>query len=133
MDPVTLILAALAAGAASGAGDTAAQAVKDGYAGLKALLKRKFAGNAKAEETLAEHEADPDTYEKPLAKQLKETRADQDAEILAAAEQLVAAAQQAGVRTKYHVTVNDQGQVGAIGDHAQVTMNAPIRPQSPPS
>jgi hypothetical protein len=133
MDPVTLILAALAAGVASGATDTAAQAVKDGYTGLKALLKRKFAGNVKAEGTLADHESDPDTYEKPLAKQLKETGADKDAEIVAAAEQLVAAAHSAGVRTKYHVTVNDSGQVGVIGDYARVTMNAPPRSESPTS
>jgi hypothetical protein len=31
MDPVTLIVAALAAGAATGLGDTASTAVKDGY------------------------------------------------------------------------------------------------------
>src|SRR5262245_28026509 len=38
MDPVTLIVAALAAGAASGVGDTASTAIKDGYYGLKRLV-----------------------------------------------------------------------------------------------
>ena len=131
MDPVTMILAALAAGVATGAGAAAAQAFKDGYAGLKGLLKRRFAGNAKAHETLADFEADPDTYEKPLAKLLKETGADQDPQILAAAERLVAAAEHAGVRTKYHVSVTGCGQVGAIAGDAQVTVNAPTRPQEP--
>ena len=44
MDPITLIVAALAAGAAAGLGDTASQAIKDAYAGLKGLIKRRFAG-----------------------------------------------------------------------------------------
>ena len=122
MDPVTLILAALAAGISSGAGDTAKEVVKDGYAGLKALLKKKFAGHPRAEQALEEHEADPDTNEKPLAKQLKETGADQDAEIRAAAEALLQDADQAGVKTKYQVTVSG-GKVGIIGDHGTVTMN----------
>ena len=123
MEPVTLILAALAAGVAAGIGDTATQSIKDGYAALKALIRKRFAGNSKAEETLADHEADPETYEKPLAKQLKETGADQDREILAAAEAIVIAAHQAGVKTKYHVTVTG-GKVGIIGDHGHIdTMN----------
>ena len=42
MDPITLILAALAAGATSGLRDTAASAVKDAYSGLKSLIRRRF-------------------------------------------------------------------------------------------
>jgi hypothetical protein len=38
MDPVTLIVPALVAGAASAAQDTASNAVKDAYSGIKALL-----------------------------------------------------------------------------------------------
>lgn len=122
MDPVTLIIAAIAAGAASGATETVSQAVQDGYTGLKQLLTARFAGNPKAAQTLAEHEADPDTYEKPLAKQLQETGADQDKEILAAAEAVLKAADQAGVKTKYQIMVTG-GKVGIIGDHGHVTMN----------
>ncbi|GAA1531055.1 hypothetical protein [Kribbella lupini] len=40
MDPVSLIVAAVVAGAASGAKDTASQVVKDGYIRLKGLLSR---------------------------------------------------------------------------------------------
>lgn len=122
MDPVTLILAALAAGAASGTGEAATRAVKDGYAVLKGLLQRKFAGNAKAVATLADHEADPATYESPLAKQLALTGADHDADIVAAAEEVVKAADGAGIKTKYNVTVSG-GKVAIIGDHGTVTMN----------
>jgi hypothetical protein len=123
MDPITLIVAALAAGAAAGMGDTASQAVKDAYAGLKALIKRRFAGNAKAEETLADHETDPETYEKPLAKELKVAGVQDDQEIVRAAEELLKKADEAGIKTKYHVQVRG-GKVGIIGDHGHIdTMN----------
>jgi hypothetical protein len=42
MDPVTLIVTALAAGAAAGLKPTAEQAVKDAYAGLKAFIQSKY-------------------------------------------------------------------------------------------
>jgi hypothetical protein len=42
MDPVTMIVTALAAGAAASAQEVAAQAVKDSYAALKARILRKF-------------------------------------------------------------------------------------------
>ena len=42
MDPISLIVAALAAGASAAVKDTAGQAVKDAYSGLKALVKRKL-------------------------------------------------------------------------------------------
>ena len=120
MDPITLILAALAAGAAAGVGDTASKAIKDAYMGLKTLIKRRFAGDAKAEEILADHEAAPETYEKPLGKQLELTGAQDDPEILEAAEQLLMKANEAGIKTKYHVKVTG-GKVGIIGDHARLT------------
>lgn len=43
MDPITLIVTALVVGAAAGLSDTAAQAVKDAYAGLKSLIGRRYA------------------------------------------------------------------------------------------
>ncbi len=44
MDPITLILTALAAGAALGVKDTASAAVLDAYNGLEALVRRRLAG-----------------------------------------------------------------------------------------
>lgn len=121
MDPVTVIVAALLAGSASGVTDTASQALKDGYAGLKKLLRGKFAGNTKALETLSDYEADPETYEKPLTKQLQETGAEQDSEILVLAEDILKAADETGVKTKFNVKVTG-GKIGIIGDHGNVTM-----------
>jgi hypothetical protein len=90
MDPITLIVAALAAGASAGIGDAASQAIKDAYAGLKGLIKRRFAGNAKAEETLADHEADPKTYAKPMEKQVMESGVAEDRSVIEAAQRLMA-------------------------------------------
>lgn len=41
MDPITLVVAAVAMGASAGLTDTASTVVKDAYAGLKALLTRR--------------------------------------------------------------------------------------------
>jgi hypothetical protein len=82
MDPVTLIVTALAAGAASALQDGTSAAVKDAYARLKALVTRRFAGRAKAELVLAEHQAAPQTWEKPLAAELSAAGADSDADLV---------------------------------------------------
>ena len=85
MEPISLIIAALVAGAAKAAGDVA----PDAYNGLKALIKRKFAGEPKAEMFLEEYETDPETYEAPLKKKLAEAGADKDEEIIKAAQELL--------------------------------------------
>jgi hypothetical protein len=87
MDPVTLIVSALVAGAASAAQDTASDVVKDAYSGLKTLLQRRFQGKPAAETALAEAETDPDTWERPLAKAVAEHGSDQ--EVLALAHQML--------------------------------------------
>ena len=93
MDPLSLILTALssAAGAAvQGAAHGITQgSAQEAYHDLKALIKRKFAGEAKAEMVLEEHETDPETYEVPLKKKLTEAGADKDEEIIKAAQELL--------------------------------------------
>ena len=89
MDPVSLIEGALVAGAAASAKDTASQAVKDAYTGLKILLSRLFTDKPKAQVIFDEHEADPQTFEKPLKRLLTEAHADQDTDLLAAAERVM--------------------------------------------
>ncbi|MDJ0743564.1 MAG: hypothetical protein QNJ32_09390 [Xenococcaceae cyanobacterium MO_167.B27] len=85
MEPISLIIAALVAGAAKAAGDAA----PDAYNGLKTLIKRKFSGDPKAEMVLEEHETDPETYEAALKKKLAEAGADKDEEIIKAAQELL--------------------------------------------
>ena len=116
MDPVTLIVAALAAGAALGLKDTASAGVQDAYAGLKALVKKRFAGRPKGELVLAEHEAAPETWEKPLAAELATAGADRDGELVAAAQALMRLVDEAGSRAgKYAVSIRDSQGV-QVGD-----------------
>jgi hypothetical protein len=109
MDPVTIILTALVAGAAKAAGDT----VPDAYQGLKTLVQKKFAGKPAAEMVLEEHEKDPETYGAPLKKSLAEAGIDKDEEILKAAEELL---KQLDSQPSAAGTINiGQGAKGIIG------------------
>lgn len=89
MEPISLITAALVAGATAAAKDTAETAIQDAYEGLKISIKRKFEGKPKAEMIMQEYEADPETYEAPLKKKLIETAADKDEEIIQKAQRLL--------------------------------------------
>jgi RIP homotypic interaction motif len=117
MDPVTLIVTALAAGAASALQDGASAAVKDAYARLRALVERRFANRPKGELVLTEHEAAPQTWEAPLAAELSAAGAEQDVALVAAAQALMRLVDEAGSRSgKYLVAVRDSQGV-QIGDH----------------
>ena len=117
MDPVTLIVTALAAGAASALQDGASSAVKDAYARVTALVKKRFANRPKGELVLAEHQAAPQTWEAPLAAELSAAGADGDADLVAAAQALMSLVDDAGSRAgKYAVTVRDSQGV-QVGDH----------------
>lgn len=63
MDPVTLIVTALAAGAALGLKDTASGVVKDAYASLKTLAKKRLADRRDGELVLARHEEAPEMWQ----------------------------------------------------------------------
>jgi len=120
MDPITLIVAALVAGAATGAldevKDSAKMAVKAAYAKLRALATKRVAGNQGAEAALAEIEADPDTWKAPLAAKLTQLGAADDADLVAAAKHLMELVDQTGARAgKYNVTIKDSQGV-QLGD-----------------
>lgn len=124
MDAATLILTALGTGAAAGGQALITDAMKDSYAALKALVQRKFAGKAKAELALKEHEDDPATWEAPLKKFLVEEQVDQDQEVVVAAQkfmQQVQPQQAAMGRFNTQVGRNLYGQ--AQGDNQEVHMN----------
>jgi hypothetical protein len=92
MDPITLIVAALAAGGALGLKETASAAVNDAYAGLKALAKKRLGGGPEAELVLAKHEKAPKTWQAPLMAQLAEAGADGDRDLIEAAQALLSLA-----------------------------------------
>ena len=85
MEPISLLIAALVAGATKAASDV----VPDSYNVLKTLIKGKFAGNSTAEMVLTEHEKDPRTYTELLKKQLAKAGADRDQEIIKLAQDLL--------------------------------------------
>ena len=117
MDPITLIVTALAAGAALGAQDTVSAMVKDAYAGLKALVKKRLGGRPGGELVLAEHARAPETWQAPLMAELAESGADSDRDLIAAAQALLDLVGGPEGRTgKYTVDVREAQGV-QIGDH----------------
>ena len=87
MDPISLIIAALVAGAAKAAGDAA----PDAYNGLKALIKRKFEskGQSGANYVLDQHEKQPEAAKELLKGALIEAGADKDEKIIKASQELL--------------------------------------------
>jgi hypothetical protein len=117
MDPITLIVAALAAGAAAGLKDTASSAVADAYASLKALVSKRVANRPSAELALVKHETAPEIWQAPLAAELTEAGAGDEPGLVAAAQTLMRLLDEAGTRAgKY--TVDVRGAHGVqVGDH----------------
>jgi hypothetical protein len=89
MDPVSLIVAALAASASAALKDTAGEAVKDAYAGLKSLLKRKLGDKQAAQVAIDKHEEAPEVWEKPLESEIRESRVADDEEVVKAAQRVM--------------------------------------------
>ncbi|MFI7531454.1 hypothetical protein [Nocardia salmonicida] len=88
MDPVTLIAAAVAAGAAAGVGDTGAQLVKDAYSGLKGLISHRYDVVA-AEIVGVESEPEEPLRRQLLAKKLSNAGAGEDDQVQAAAREVL--------------------------------------------
>jgi hypothetical protein len=91
MDPITIVLTALVAGAASSAKDVAVQAVKDGYAGLKALIAHKFAAKPDVLDAVDKVEKKPDSEARQgvLKEELTTAGADKDEEVVKQAQALL--------------------------------------------
>ena len=84
MDPISLIVAAVAAGAAAGLKDTAAAAVKDAYAALKGLLSDRG-----VDVDAVERKPDSQPKRESLAEDLQDGEAGTDAAVLKAAQLLI--------------------------------------------
>jgi hypothetical protein len=89
MDPVSLIVSALASGAAQGTADSASDMAKAAYRRLLCLITDRFAGDKRAELVLAEHANDPATWQAPMASALADSGAATDQLITEAARQLL--------------------------------------------
>jgi hypothetical protein len=124
MEPISLIVTALAAGASSGAieglADTVKENAKAAFAKLLELTRRRVEGNGNAEVVLSEHQNDPAAYATPLAKKLAEAGAADDTELLASAMALMKLLDQAGTSSgKYNVTIKNSKGVQAGDGNTQ--------------
>jgi disulfide oxidoreductase YuzD len=120
MEPISVILAALAAGAVAAAKDTAGTAVKDAYEGLKALIKKKFAEKGKTDDSdiVDKHEKKPDSegVKTLLKEELLEAKIDRDAEVIKTAEELLKQLKpEEFAAGKYNINVGDDIK-GMVGD-----------------
>jgi hypothetical protein len=86
MDPLTSIVTALVAGAAAALKPTVEQVIKDTYAGLKALITRKY---ATVNVDLLEQNPSSETRQAVVKEDLEKVAAAQDAEVLAQAQALL--------------------------------------------
>jgi hypothetical protein len=122
MDPITIILTALAAGATTGAldglKDEVKEQVKAAWGKLRGMVSKRLhdAGDERGEAVLTEYQEDPKTWEGGLKKKLTAAEADKDEALLAAAKAVLALVDQQGTRSgKYHVTVTGSEGV-QVGD-----------------
>jgi hypothetical protein len=122
VDPLSLIITAVATGAAAAAKDTAGAAVKDAYAGLRALIVRRLGGHREAEDVVERAERQPETEQQTLAGRLLDRGADQDEEMIHAAQAVLLEVDPDGARSgKYDVRISG-GKGIVVGDQVTVTM-----------
>ena len=108
MDPLTVIVSALAVGV----GTVADQAIRDTYAGLRALIIRKFgARHPGLQERIDEHAEDPENRRDGIDNALRDAAVDRDQEVVTLATELLklAEAVQPGVSGGLVGQINAQG------------------------
>ncbi|MCC6569781.1 MAG: hypothetical protein IT315_11145 [Anaerolineales bacterium] len=128
MEPVTLIVSALTAGATAALQETAGTAIKDAYQGLAGLVRKKFGKDTKAKTALDGSKEDPETWQKPLEKSVQESGIANDKEILGLAQELIKLLKSQNPSSKYNVKIKGSKQI-VVGDNAKVTMNLNEQPR----
>ena len=122
MEPVTLIMTAIVAGASAALKETAGAAVRDAYAGLKALLHRKLGEDPDATTILDGIERNPDRWSGAVEDLVTKGNVAEDAELITAAERVLELTDPVGTAAgTYNVNISG-GKVGAVGPRAIVFM-----------
>jgi len=122
MDPISAILAALTAGAAAAASETAGNAIKDAYEGFKLLLKKKLFGKEMATAAVDAHQKDPKSAEAVLRPALQDVHVTADASLMEAARVLLAKADPEGkIAARYQLNVT--GDVYGLSQGNHNTLN----------
>ena len=128
MDPITAaIVAALAAGAVSGASKVAEQAISDAYGKLKELLGKKFGAKSKVVKAVKELEANPKSEARKavVKEELSTVKAHKDTDLLKAAQVLMKAIKaKPGGEQIVQMAMGDQN-IQIAGDGNVVSVNTP--------
>lgn len=103
MDPVTTAI--LSAAAAGAAGEAAKAAIGDAYQGLKGLLVSRFANKSEAKAAVAMLEKMPESKDVQtlVAREITESGADRDPELIALAGTLMARLQELPEGERQHI------------------------------
>ncbi|MFN8465486.1 MAG: hypothetical protein U0X20_08045 [Caldilineaceae bacterium] len=112
MNPVTLIVGALVAGAVAATKDVTAQAIKDAYAGLKSLIIQKYAKASGAVQQL-EEKPESEGRQAVAKEELVEAGAGMDEAIVTQAKALLDLLKEAGQldRASYNANVSGSGAI----------------------
>jgi hypothetical protein len=99
MDPITLIVTALATGAAAAAKDVGGDAVKTAFNGLKNFIAQRFGGKPDVVEAVTKVEQNPESNgrKESLKEELQAVGADKDQELLAKVQEFVKLLEAKGV------------------------------------
>jgi hypothetical protein len=115
MDPITIVVTAVAAGAVAATNEVAAQVVKDSYAALKALIVRKFGEKADVAGAVEVVEKKPDSEARQavLREELETAEAAQDEEVVQQAQVLLDLLRQHGLTAgpSYQATLTGSGAI----------------------
>lgn len=110
MDPITLVVSALAAGIAAGLTNVSKAAVKDTYEAFKARLKKKVEGHEDAQEALASVEKKPESENRQgvLKEELAELGIEKDEELIRLAKTIMEKLDVKGAQAgKYIINIAD--------------------------
>lgn len=143
MDPVSLVVGAVIAGAAAGVGDGTAAAVREAYGELVRRLRLRFRSSDRpaAEAVLDRRDADPEVWRAALADAVAVTGAGDDPVVLAAAQRVLAVVSPppgapghvVDARGAQGVQVGDQStQVNSFGAPPAAETAEPGGPGDPP-
>jgi hypothetical protein len=117
VDPITLIVTALAAGAGEALQDNVKDTVKAAYVKLRGLVKLRLEGHSDGELALEGSGAAAEKWKAFLVAELKEAGAADDPDLVLAASDLMSLIDPVGVATgKYEVQVINSYGV-QVGDH----------------
>ncbi len=118
MEPISLIIAALVAGATAATKDTAGKAVKDAYEGLKTLIKRKFEGDPLGQGLVDAKSEEIKQAEGLLKDKISNAGADEDEEIINVAQVLLKQVNpEESAAGKFKVDFQGEVKAAQVGDH----------------